>query len=145
MNTSSGTLHHVLNNCEKMLDRYGWRHNNLIKIILKGIKPESSLDTVKVYADIQGETINGGTIPPFRMLTSLILFRTCSSFSLIIPNTSAVFIENVIRQCIAWADFMVDDWRKCNSQKSCIKIATFVHLGHRLTYVLGGPSHYGAV
>ena len=61
----TGTLHHVLNNCEKMLDRYGWRHNNLIKIILKGIKPESSFDTVKVYADIQGETINGGTIPPF--------------------------------------------------------------------------------
>ena len=47
------------------MDRYGWRHNNLIKIILKGIKPESSLDTVKVYAGIQGETINGGTIPPF--------------------------------------------------------------------------------
>ena len=61
----TGTLHHVLNNREKMLDRYGWRHNNLIKIILQGIKPESSLDTVKVYADIQGETINGGTIPPF--------------------------------------------------------------------------------
>ena len=42
-----------------MLDRYGWRHNNVIKALLKGIKPEPSLYTVKVYSDIEGETING--------------------------------------------------------------------------------------
>ena len=59
----TGTLHHVLNNCEKMLDRYTWRHNNIIHIILKNIKPTSD-NTNKVYADIEGENINGGTIPP---------------------------------------------------------------------------------
>ena len=59
----TGTLHHVLNNCERMLDRYTWRHNNILRIILKNIKNASN-NTIKVYADIEGESINGGTIPP---------------------------------------------------------------------------------
>ena len=46
-----------------MLDRYTWRHNNIVHIMLKNIKPTSD-NTTKVYADIEGETINGGTIPP---------------------------------------------------------------------------------
>ena len=46
-----------------MLDRYTWRHNNIIHIMLQNIKPTPN-NTTKVYADIEGESINGGTIPP---------------------------------------------------------------------------------
>ena len=62
--SNTGTLHHILNNCESMLDRYCWRHNNIIHAIIHCIKSESSLSTTRVYADIEGETINGGTVPP---------------------------------------------------------------------------------
>ena len=60
---AKGTLHHILNNCDKMLDRYLWRHNSILRSLLMSIKPDL-LDGQQVFADLEGETINGGTIPP---------------------------------------------------------------------------------
>ena len=61
---ATGTLHHVLNNCQAMLNRYSWRHDNILKIILSRIKADKSCKNRQVYADMEGETVNGGTIPP---------------------------------------------------------------------------------
>ena len=60
---AKGTLHHILNNCDKMLYRYLWRHNSILRSLLMSIKPDL-LDGQQVFADLEGETINGGTIPP---------------------------------------------------------------------------------
>ena len=60
---AKGTLHHILNNCEKMLDRYLWRHNSILHSLLMSIKPTLH-DGQQVYADLEGETFNGGTVPP---------------------------------------------------------------------------------
>ena len=52
----------------KALDegRYTYRHNEVIKEIVKNI----DRDLVEVYADIEGHTIGGGTIPPDILVTS---------------------------------------------------------------------------
>ena len=61
---AKGTLHHTLNNCEMMLKRYEWRQNNVIRTFLKYIKQSGLCEDHRVYADVEGESINGGTVPP---------------------------------------------------------------------------------
>ncbi|CAH1270985.1 Hypp4528 [Branchiostoma lanceolatum] len=61
------TLHHVLNHCSVSLQqgRHTFRHNAISKhitdSILEAIDPTQTNATV--YADIQGHTTNGGTVP----------------------------------------------------------------------------------
>ena len=62
------TLNHVLSSCPKFLEqgRYTYRHNNIIKEIVENI----DRDNARVYADIEGHTIGGGTVPPDILVTS---------------------------------------------------------------------------
>ena len=46
-----------------MLDRYEWRHNSVLAYLYQ-IMMESRPDNVKIYADIDGAKVNGGTLPP---------------------------------------------------------------------------------
>ena len=61
-------LNHVLSSCPKFLEqgRYTYRHNNVIKEIVENIDRENA----RVYADIEGHTIGGGTVPPDILVTS---------------------------------------------------------------------------
>lgn len=63
---NTGTLLHVLNACPQMLDRYSWRHNNILEYLLSVINSSdaASQNKIKTYADLEGHRIAGGTIPP---------------------------------------------------------------------------------
>ena len=63
------TLHHVLNNCEHMLDRYLWRHNSVIsylKVLLSEQMPPDS----ELHVDLPGEMTGISTIPTDIMVTN---------------------------------------------------------------------------
>ena len=60
---TTATLGHIVNNCPKMLDRYGWRHNGVVAYIygtLMEIKPEG----MKVYADVESAKLMGELFQP---------------------------------------------------------------------------------
>ena len=55
-------LGHMLNGCKKSLDRFKMRHDSVLAYLLERIvscKP----DSMKVYADLNGWRVNGGTVP----------------------------------------------------------------------------------
>ena len=66
---TTGTLHHILAHCPSLLERYTWRHNNVLKAILTTITTTGT-GNVNVYCDIGGQTIAGGTIPPHILVTN---------------------------------------------------------------------------
>ena len=57
-----GTLLHILNNCQSMLDRYLWTHNNLIPIffLLSNNLVYFKNSDIQMYADLENHTIGGG-------------------------------------------------------------------------------------
>ena len=61
-----GTLFHILNHCNIMLDRYLWRHNNIIRILISALENSELVKNKKVIlsADIAGYLTAGGTVPP---------------------------------------------------------------------------------
>ena len=66
---TTGTLHHILSHCPSMLERYTWRHNNILKVLQSTIMNTETED-LSVYCDIGGHTIAGGTIPPHILVTN---------------------------------------------------------------------------
>jgi len=63
---NKGTLHHILNHCPEQLDRYLWRHNSIISYLIEVITSSQEFidQNMDLYADLDGWTINGQTIPP---------------------------------------------------------------------------------
>ena len=64
--SKKGTLLYILNNCNQMLDRYLWRHNNVIRILLSTFEDSQMFKNkhVLINADLEGYLTGGGTIPP---------------------------------------------------------------------------------
>ena len=62
------TPKHVLSGCKVFLDqgRYTARHNAVLDQIVRHIDQ----DRYQVYADLEGRTINGGTVPPSVLVTA---------------------------------------------------------------------------
>ena len=56
-----GTLHHILNDCPKMLKRYEWTHNSILHYI-SSILRDTKNEKFKVFADLDGFKVNGRTI-----------------------------------------------------------------------------------
>lgn len=56
------TLGHMMSNCKEALDRFEWRHNNIVKY-LHTLFSSQRLEGVEVYADLEGHRVNGVTIP----------------------------------------------------------------------------------
>ena len=56
-------LGHLLNNCNKSLTRYRFRHDSVLSHILQKII-ENKQTSMTVYADLEGWRVNGGTVPP---------------------------------------------------------------------------------
>ena len=61
---SKCTLHHILNYCQTSLEqgRYTFRHNNIVRYLVKFLVSNAT-NNIKIYSDIKGYTVNGGTIP----------------------------------------------------------------------------------
>ena len=66
---TTGTLHHILAHCPSLLERYTWRHNSVLRSIFNTVKGKG-LGNFKVYADIQGHTVAGGTLPPHIVIST---------------------------------------------------------------------------
>ena len=65
--SAPSTLGHLLSCCKKSLDRYNTRHDYVLKHLLDEINKRNK-DGLKVYADLNGWRVNGGTVPPDRAL-----------------------------------------------------------------------------
>ena len=76
------TLHHILNHCSAFLgdtERFKWRHDSVLTYLAETLK-ESLPDNISLYADLEGHSINGGTLPPHIAITGsrpdLVLINT---------------------------------------------------------------------
>ena len=65
---STNTLGHLLSNCSKALDRLKFRDDSLLKHLLDEIRKKNK-EGLRVYADLNGWRVNGGTVPPELALT----------------------------------------------------------------------------
>ena len=63
------TLGHLLSNCKEALNRYEWRHNNIVHYLLKEFAAQG-LEGRELYADLDGKRINGVTLPPDVAMTA---------------------------------------------------------------------------
>ena len=66
------TLHHILNHCSGFLgesERFTWRHDSVLTYLAETLTVKLP-DNIKVYADLPGYSINGGTLPPHIAITS---------------------------------------------------------------------------
>ena len=52
-----------------MLDRYEWRHNGIVAYLYETFSKQKT-DGLRVFADIEGAKVNGGTIPADIMITT---------------------------------------------------------------------------
>ena len=65
-------LEHILNWCPVALKegRFLWRHNSVLNLMAKLIKAGKS-ESLEMYADLPDLWLNGGTVPPDILVTSL--------------------------------------------------------------------------
>ena len=63
------TLGHMLSNCKEALNRFEWRHNNIVNY-LHSLFSSQGLDGVEVFADLEGHRVNGVTVPPDVAMTA---------------------------------------------------------------------------
>ena len=66
--SAPNTLGHLLSCCKKALDRFKTRHDYVLKHLLDEIIKKNK-EGLKVYADLNGWRVNGGTVPPDLALT----------------------------------------------------------------------------
>ena len=67
--TSPCTLGHLLSSCKEALDRFEWRHNNIVHYLYSTLSSQR-LDGVEVYADLEGLRVDDVTIPPDLAVTA---------------------------------------------------------------------------
>ena len=53
----------MLSSCKEALNRFEWRHNNLVEY-LHTLFSSQGLEGVEIFADLDGHRVNGVTIPP---------------------------------------------------------------------------------
>ena len=61
------TLGHLLSNCQQALNRYEWRHNNIVQYLYSTATSQG----MEAYADLEGCIVNGVTIPANITITGL--------------------------------------------------------------------------
>ena len=59
----------MLSNCKEALNRFEWRHNNIVNY-LHSLFSSQGLEGVEVFADLEGHRVNGVTIPPDVAMTA---------------------------------------------------------------------------
>lgn len=91
------TLHHVLNNCAVMLDRYTWRHDSILSCLYSNFK-EHLLPNFELLADLPGKHAGITTIPIDVIITSQrpdIVFIDKPSKLIILVELSIPFELNI--------------------------------------------------
>ena len=72
------TVHHVLNNCEVLLERYKWHHNSILKYL---IDSTNCTDNEKLYSDLSGMMPGCSTVPVDILITKqkpdLVIVNRC--------------------------------------------------------------------
>ena len=68
---SRETLHHTLNNCPVMLDRYLWRHNSVLWYLFHSIRENADVQTWEVSVDLPGHHKGNTTVPVNVTVTTL--------------------------------------------------------------------------
>ena len=64
------TLGHLLSNCTEALNRYEWRHDNIVNFLYTMFSSQR-MEGVEIYADLEGHRVNGVTIPSDIAITGL--------------------------------------------------------------------------
>ncbi len=98
---NKNTLLHILNACKTALNqgRYTFRHNAVISYLVKYLKDNVNEET-KVYADLQGYTTTGGTIPANIVVTAEkpdIVCVNSTTKSIVILELSVPFESNITK------------------------------------------------
>ena len=94
-----GTLGHILNNCPRMLDRYEWRHNGIVSHLYETFRNQK-IDGLRIYADIEGAKVNGGTIPADIAITTqrpdiVIINTNTTPTSVLLVELTVPFTRNI--------------------------------------------------
>jgi hypothetical protein len=69
---AKATLHHQLNHCPSFLgetERFTWRHDSVLTYLAETLK-ENLPENITLYADLDGHSVNGGTLPPHIAITA---------------------------------------------------------------------------
>ena len=96
---TTATLGHILNNCPRMLDRYEWRHNGIVAYLYETFSKQKT-DGLRVFADIEGAKVNGGTIPADIMITTqrpdiVIVNTNTTPTSVLLVELTVPFTRNI--------------------------------------------------
>ncbi len=94
---SKETLHHILNNCTHMLDRYLWRHNSILSFIIKTVSKDLP-DSWTIYSDLPNNMHGCSTIPTDILITSQkpdLVILNKQSKSIYIMELSVPFERNI--------------------------------------------------
>ena len=89
------TLHHVLNNCNTMLERYGWRHDSILAAIYEDLK---QITPFEIHVDLQHHTEGISTIPLDICVTKLrpdMVFVNRDSKEIVLFELSVPFETNI--------------------------------------------------
>ena len=101
------TLHHVLNNCQPMLERYLWRHNSILSYMYECIKSSPKNPSISVHVDLPFVLKGASTVPIDICVTSqrpdlvlvdrenrkLIMMELSIPFETNIDSTHAIKVE----------------------------------------------------
>ena len=131
------TLGHLLSNCQQALNRYEWRHNNIVK----HLHSTAASQGLEAYADLEGCRVNGVTIPANITITGLkpdvVLINRISSpqevtlIELTVPWESSQGLENaIVRKDQRYQDLSEDiesHGFKCNSLQLEVGVRGYIN------------------
>ena len=131
------TLGHLLSNCQQALNRYEWRHNNIVKYLHSTAHSQG----MEAYADLEGCRVNGVTIPANIIITGLkpdlVLINRSSSpqevtlVELTVPWESSQGLENArVRKDQRYEDLSADiknNGFKCNSLQLEVGVRGYIN------------------
>ena len=82
-----------------MLDRYEWRSNGIVAYLHETFSKQKP-DGIRIYADIEGAKVNGGTIPADIMITTqrpdiVIVNSNTTPTSVLLVELTVPFTRNI--------------------------------------------------
>ena len=141
------TLGHLLSNCQQALNRYEWRHNNIVKYLHSTAYSQG----MEAFAGLEGCRVNGVIIPANITITGLkpdvVLINRSSSpqevtlIELTVPWESSQGLENArIRKDQRYEDLSDDIENlgfKCNSLQLEVGVRGFINTRNKgvLTHI----------
>ena len=100
--TSPCTLGHLLSNCKEALDRFEWRHNNILHYLMSLFTSQQQ-EGVEIFADLDGHRVNGVTIPADVAMTAS---RSSAVFSASVSAAARNLIK-LSNESSCWTSFLI--------------------------------------